>query len=180
MFQRKIPPVRGGTNMKYLKKMIAGFLAVLTLSHLCLPFCAAVLREQSSVNRPLSGSVRSTAVNVGSMPRDVIDVIIPLSGSDTFNFILDPNNMIKSSDAIETRFDGAEFGPGRVFFKNTDEDGAVTGYSMDSNEVKIYNKSSCPLLVTMTITTAKGSNYQLAKTSDFKDANDKPHSISRW
>ena len=114
------------------------------------------------------GSDGGVAVGEGLLPEDVISVVMPTAPADMFDFILDPNNLIKRTRA--QRYDGAKFGEGNLFFKNSAADGSVS-YSMNSDSLTLINKSTCPLTVSMSLTVDKGNNeFVFSNKPDFLDA----------
>ena len=143
--------------MKYfVKRMLAGFLAALTLPVFNFPALAA-------------GGMHAEGdiTNEGAIPSDVIRVITPTARADMFNFIVDPNDLIRQSNAV--RYGGVDFGPGHLFFKN-DDDGDIS-YSMNSDDLKVINKSTCPVNVELTVNASKGgTSFEFARTTDFKNA----------
>lgn len=143
--------------MKYfIKRVLAGLLAALTLPVFnSSAFAAGGMHAEGDI------------ANEGAIPADVIRVITPTARADMFNFIVDPNDLIRQSNAV--RYGGVDFGPGHLFFKN-DDDGDIS-YSMNSDDLKVINKSTCPVNVELKVNASKGgASFEFARTTDFKNA----------
>lgn len=97
----------------------------------------------------------------GVVKIDVYTAILPVANTTVYNYIADPQGLIRKTDAA--KYKGATFGDGTIFFKNSD-----TAYSNTSNAEKIVNQSSKNLSVTVTAkATEPGGGATLAASSTF-------------
>lgn len=99
----------------------------------------------------------------GIVETDVYTADLPIAATDAYNYIADPQGLIRKTDAA--KYSGKTFGDGTIFFANEDGD---YDYSNTSNASKIVNKSSKNLSVTVTATaTADASGAALAASKTF-------------
>ena len=118
---------------KLTRKIGAGVLAATLIMGSSLVAFAADVKTGTSGG---TGSIE------GIVETDVFKADLPTEAANAYNYIVDPQGLIRKTDAA--KYTGATFGEGSVFFKNTD-----TSYSDTSNAATIVNKSSAPLKVTV-------------------------------
>lgn len=108
-----------------------------------------------------TGSSGGTGGIEGVVNMDVYTAILPTEADDAYNYIADPQGLIRKTDAA--KYSGATFGEGTLFFKNSD-----TAYSNTSNAAKIVNQSSKNLSVSVTAkATAASGGATLAASNTF-------------
>ncbi len=85
----------------------------------------------------------------GIVASDVFDVVLP-AANDTFDFILDPQGLIKATGENNSKYEDVSFGDGNLFFQND-----ATNYSNISNSLTITNKSTMDVHVQLDATVTK-------------------------
>ena len=146
--------------MKNYKKIAAGLLA------------ATMVVSSSMVAFADEGSTTGAGELEGTVSTDVFKValpVIPEDGSDTtFDFVLDPEGLIKATSA--EKYNGAAFGDGTLFFANapTTEDGKVA-YSNTSDALTITNYSSIAVDVSLSAAVSNAEGITLTEDSTFAD-----------
>lgn len=143
--------------MKNYKRILAGVLA------------GTMVMGSSLVVLADNGSTTGEGQLEGTVSTDVFSVVLPtLADPDTtFDFILDPEGLIKATSAA--RYNNATFGTGTLFFANTGADGSVTGYSNTSDELTVINKSSIPVDVSLSAAVKNATGITLTDDSTFTD-----------
>lgn len=83
---------------------------------------------------------------------DVFSVVLPVTDADTFKFIMDPQDLIQTTDAAAyAGLAKGDFTGGKLlYFENHSAvGGAATGYSNESDSVKAINQGSVDVDVTV-------------------------------
>ena len=93
---------------------------------------------------------------------DLDKVELPTVSDELFSYIMDPQNLIKKTNAA--KYGGASFGEGNLFFKNEE-----MRYSNTSNPVEITNYGSDKLEVTVRVNLSISDEILLAEDSCFDD-----------
>ncbi|MBR0280290.1 MAG: hypothetical protein IJQ81_01710 [Oscillibacter sp.] len=99
----------------------------------------------SAMAASLNGNVNSE----GGLPPDVVSFTAPAPESGSFDLIVDPHDLIRTSAAAEkakTAYSGKSFAEGAYAFFQKNEDGDIT-YGKESTAMKVTNKSSIPVTV---------------------------------
>ena len=154
--------------MKHLKKrLMAGFLSVWMLCGSCVSSFAAETGDYAGGMQFGEGSLEQAA------PEKPVRIQLPVvpEGSSIFDVIMDPSAIIKASGGGRYSANGVapDFGPGRVFFKNTDESGTVS-YSRNSDQLVITNAGMAPLEVSLSVTVNQaGKDFVFSERTDFTD-----------
>ena len=145
-----------------MKKKLSKFMALaMTGIMLCAPLTVNAADDDYA-----EGTTTGSGNVEGILNKEVFKVdlpVIPEDGSDdTFNFILDPQGLIKDTNAAA--YDGASFDSkaAGLYFKNTD--GTDTWYSAQSDYLKAINMSTVP--VDISITAAFGGATKRADNKD--------------
>ncbi len=148
--------------MKNYKKIAAGLLA------------ATMVVSSSMVAFADEGSTTGAGELEGTVSTDVFNValpVIPEDGSDTtFDFILDPEGLIKATNA--EKYESATFGEGTLFFANESKDNEGNSfytYSNTSDALTITNYSSIAVDVSLSAAVSEAEDITLTKDSTFKD-----------
>lgn len=114
-----------------------------------------------------SGGATGSGSTQGGLPDDVIKIKLPVNAAaGTFNLYFDPHNLIRESgNAMELESADATFANDTlVYFKNK---GDTPSFSKTSDAIKVINKSSVPISVSMDATWNKGqASYKLARTAE--------------
>lgn len=143
--------------MKNYKKIAAGLLA------------ATMVVSSSMVAFADEGSTTGAGELEGTVSTDVFKValpVIPEDGSDTtFDFVLDPEGLIKATSA--EKYNGAAFGEGTLFFANVSDD--ATSYSNTSDALTITNYSSIAVDVSLSAAVSNAAGITLTQDSTFTD-----------
>lgn len=143
--------------MKNYKKIAAGLLA------------ATMVVSSSMVAFADEGSTTGAGELEGTVSTDVFKValpVIPEDGSDTtFDFVLDPEGLIKATSA--EKYNGAAFGEGTLFFANVSDD--ATSYSNTSDALTITNYSSIAVDVSLSAAVSNVAGITLTQDSTFTD-----------
>lgn len=143
--------------MKNYRKIAAGLLA------------ATMVVSSSMVAFADEGSTTGAGELEGTVSTDVFKValpVIPEDGSDTtFDFILDPEGLIKATSA--EKYNGAVFGDGTLFFANVSDSG--TSYSNTSDALDITNYSSIAVDVSLSAAVSNMAGITLTQDSAFTD-----------
>lgn len=100
----------------------------------------------------------------GTIETDIYHVVMPTDVDGVFDFIMDPQSLINETDAAA--YDGLTFEEdSTVFFRRLDE-GAEEDYSSMSDAVKIVNKSSMAVDVTLKVEVVESSMQGITMTND--------------
>lgn len=94
-----------------------------------------------------TGTSGGTGSMEGIVKTDVYKAALPTEDATAYNYIVDPQGLIRKTNAA--KYAGKTFGEGTIFFPNTSGE---NDYSNTSDAVKIVNKSSKNLSVTVTAT----------------------------
>lgn len=106
----------------------------------------------------------------GSVRADVYQVVLPTADSHTFDFIIDPLELINQTDGA--RYGGKSFEKGStLFFRRTDGE-AKEDYSSTSNPITITNKGSVPVDVSLNVRMLPASLGGIRMTNDREFADD--------
>lgn len=155
--------------MKLTKKLTALFLTLAMALSLCVCVNASDLTALPSAEQKSESEITSEV----SPTSTVYKLVFPTAADNVFDFILDPNNLIRNTHAAA--YSGATFSDtaGHLFFKNTDatDDDPAT-YSGSSNSVTVTNKSNVPVNVTLTtsLTGLSADDYTFSATDDLSSA----------
>lgn len=145
--------------MKNYRKIAAGLLA------------ATMVVSSSMVAFADEGSTTGAGTLEGTVSTDVFDVKLPTiaEGDTTFDFILDPEGLIKETGA--DRYNNATFGTGTLFFTNvtTTDAGTTYSYSNTSDALNITNYSSIAVDVALSATVSNAEGITLTQDSTFAD-----------
>lgn len=158
-----------------MKKKLTKFMA---LAMTGIMLCAPLSVNAAEADDYAEGATTGSGEVEGILNKEVFKVelpVIPEDGSDTtFDFILDPQGLIK--DTNSAAYDGAEFDSkaAGLYFKNTD--GAETWYSAESDFLKAINMSTVPVDISITASlagnTKKADNKDINLTEDEKFTDD--------
>ena len=111
----------------------------------------------------------------GSVRTDVYQVVLPTVGSHTFDFIIDPLELINQTDGA--RYGGKSFEKGStLFFRRTDGE-AKEDYSSTSNSITITNKGTIPVDVSLNVRMIPDSLGGIRMTNDRKFTGDTSASL---
>lgn len=145
--------------MKNYRKIAAGLLA------------ATMVVSSSMVAFADEGSTTGAGTLEGTVSTDVFNVDLPTiaDGDTTFDFILDPEGLIKETGA--DRYNNATFGTGTLFFTNvtTTDAGTTYSYSNTSDALNITNYSSIAVDVALSATVSNAEGITLTQDSTFAD-----------
>ncbi|MDE6433395.1 MAG: hypothetical protein K2L07_04125 [Lachnospiraceae bacterium] len=149
---------------------------------MCAPLTAFATEvdEESSAQ----GNITGSGDVEGIVNKDVFKVVLPTvaAGDTTFNFILDPQGLIKDTDGSKytnATFDAAAKG---LYFANP-QDGGSTKYMASSPALTATNKGTVDVDVTLTATADADSlkdadkGYTIGLAADDTFANDKTTSV---
>lgn len=104
----------------------------------------------------------------GIVDKDVYQVVLPTVSSHTFDFIIDPEELINQTGGAG--YKGKTFeADATLFFRRTDN-GAREDYSNTSNPITIINKGSTPIDVSLEVRMLPSSlgGIRMTKDRDFK------------
>ena len=129
---------------------------------------------------PASGNATGDGKVEGIVNKDIFTVELPTIAEDdkTFNFILDPQGLIKDTSA--GAYESAKFEDGAsLFFKLAKADAAGNAYASSSDALTVTNKGSVAVDVSLTATASNLSNDAdtIALTSDNTFADDTSASV---
>lgn len=99
----------------------------------------------SAMAQTLDGNVTSE----GALPPDVVLFTAPAPDAGSFDLIVDPHDLIRTSltaEKAKAAYNGKSFAEGAYAFFKKDEDGEIT-YGKESTAMKVTNKSSVPVTV---------------------------------
>lgn len=151
-----------------MKKNLLKFMALaMTGIMLCAPLSVNATQADAP-DDSAEGTTTGSGEVEGILDKEVFKVdlpVIPNDGSDTtFDFILDPQGLIRDTDSAA--YDGADFDSkaAGLYFKNTD--GSDTWYSAESDFLKAVNMSTIPVDISITASLAGTT-----KKADNKDIN---------
>lgn len=100
--------------------------------------------EETTTTTGLTGEGSFEGV-VEATKYNVVLPTVPAGSEDMYNFILDPQGLIKETEAA--KYEAATFEDGKyLFFKNTD---GTTDYSSESDALTAYNLSSMDVVLTV-------------------------------
>lgn len=116
------------------------FLAVLTATTVALAPTIALAADSLDTDTPQIGG----SYIEGVVPGDVYSVVLPTTTDVTYDFILDPANLLKRYDANKDNYTQSS-----VYFANA---GSTTTYSNTSDVATAVNKSTAGVLLTVTAT----------------------------
>ncbi len=136
-----------------LKKVLAGTLAVT----MALGMNMTVLAADGSNTTTSTG----TGDFEGHVEKKAISVTLPTIPDGTYNYILDPEDLIKGTS--NAKYSGATFtGETGVFFLS-----AANKYTADSAKMKAINKSSVAVDITVTASIAANKDIKMSESSTF-------------
>jgi len=127
---------------RVLKKLIA---VALTGAMVMSLGVSAMAGNVTPETHELDGNLSSE----GALPPDVVSFTAPAPASGSFNLIVDPHDLIRTSAAAEkakSDYSGKTFEAGAYAFFMKNEDGDVS-YGKESTAMKVTNKSSVPVTV---------------------------------
>ena len=156
--------------MKLTKKLTALFLTLAMALSLCVCVNASDQTALPSGTQDLgNGNVTSEV----SPTSTVYKLVFPTAAANAFDFILDPENLIRNTHAAA--YSGATFSDvgGHLFFKNaTGDEDTPYSYSGSSDSVTVTNKSNVPVNVTLTtsLTGLSADTYTFSATEDLSSA----------
>lgn len=94
-----------------------------------------------------TGEAASTGGLEGAVVKDYVDYVAPTQGDNSFDFLLDPQELIASTDGTSLQGGTVVTEAGvTVYFKNT----AAGGYAASSDALTVINKSSSTITVSAT------------------------------
>lgn len=111
----------------------------------------------------------------GSVPTDVYQVVLPTVGSHTFDFILDPLELIEQTDGA--RYGGKTFEKSSTLFFRRMDGRAKEDYSSTSDPITITNKGSIPVDVSLNVRMLPSSLGGIQMTNDREFTGDKSASM---
>lgn len=102
---------------------------------------------------------------------DVFNVVLPTDSGTTFNYILDPTGVIAATNA--DKYGGATFAENEtLYFANAaTTEGGSASYSATSDAIKVTNKSTMDVDITVTASVKEAKGITMAESSTF-DADD--------
>lgn len=164
---------------KFGKKLMALAMAGVLMCTPITAFATEVDDESSA-----EGSITGSGDVEGIVNKDVFKVVLPTvaTGDTTFNFILDPQGLIKDTNGSKytnATFDAAAKG---LYFANPQDDGS-TKYMASSPALTAINKGTVDVDVTLTATADADSlkdtdkGYTIGLAADDTFANDKTTSV---
>lgn len=126
---------------------------------------AIVIASAMSVSAEMeTGSEMGIGRVEGTVNTDVYQVVLPTVGSHTFDFIMDPLELINQTDGAA--YGGKTFEKdATLFFRNTDK-GAKEDYSSISSPIIVKNRGSIPVEVSLNVSVDAASLGGIRMTSD--------------
>ncbi len=114
-----------------------------------------------------TGSTTGAGDFEGHVEKSVTEVSLPTDDGSTFKYILDPELLIKATDAA--KYEGCTFeGNSGVYFQTGD-----SSYAADSKKLKVTNKGSEDVDVTLKAKVDSGSTVTMVDNSDVTTGTDK-------
>lgn len=132
-------------------------------------------KPDDHVRKPGEGSETGVGEVEGSVDTDVYQVVLPTVGNNAFDFIMDPQGLINKTNGAA--YEGKTFEPNStLFFKRTDGKAPVD-YSSTSDEIKITNRGSSDIDVSLHISISPESLCGIQLSGDREFLNDTSTSI---
>lgn len=124
-----------------------------------------VMASPMSVSAEMEeGSKTGSGRVEGIVNTDVYQVVLPTVSNQTFNFIIDPLELINQTDGAG--YGGKTFeADSTLFFRRTDS-GAKEDYSSASNPITITNRGSAPIEVSLNVSMISSSLGGIRMTDD--------------
>lgn len=141
------------------KRILAGILAATMIFGSSM----AVLAAEEDPKKA-EGEGTGTGSVEGVIDTDVFSVVVPTSVETTLAFIVDPQGLIKATTGKNDKYTGKTFGEGTLFFANADNK-----YSNTSEALKIVNKSSVDVDVTIGAKVGDADGIKLTEDKTFAD-----------
>jgi hypothetical protein len=120
-----------------------------------------------------NGSSTGAGTVEGSVSKDVFKVVVPTVTDGTYDFILDPEGLIaasKNSSSSKDDYTNADFESGAtLLFKNDKSNGDSYDYSSTSSAVKVTNKGTTKVDVTITAEVKDLGAVAIAADDTFAD-----------
>lgn len=126
---------------------------------------AIVMASPMSVSAEMEeGSKTGSGRVEGNVNTDVYQVVLPTVSDHTFNFIIDPQQLINQTDGAG--YGGKTFETDTtLFFRRTDKE-ANEDYSSTSNPITITNRGSVPIDISLNVKMSSSSLGGIRMTDD--------------
>lgn len=122
---------------------------------------ATVFADNTS--SPATGAAAGAGSVEGVVDKSVFTVTVPTVDAGTFDFILDPQDLIK--DSSNAKYSGATFtGDTGLYFQS-----ATNTYTADSKELTIVNKSSMDINVNLEVNVTSSAGVTFTEDKTFAD-----------
>lgn len=146
-------------NNKRFKKVLAGMLATTMVLGMSVTAFAATGDETGN------GTGTGTGTFEGHVDKDVISITLPTADATTFSYIMDPEGLIAATEGAN--HSGSTFEDGaNVFFTS-----AANTYTSKSASLKVINKGTVAVDVTVSATTAANDDVAMADSDTFAEDN---------
>lgn len=123
------------------------------------PFAALAAQKEETADKAVSAEEEENEHR-----QDVFKVVLPTNVDHTFDFIMDPQELIQMTDA--QAYEGKQFEEGAtLFFRRMDEE-ADEDYSSSSDALTIVNKGSMDVDVCLTASIASDSIAGISLSDD--------------